>query len=81
MRATLKNIGLILLIFMACLFLFRNLYPYELFITGQDFTKALEKFSLKPRVKKTKNVESVIKQEHGVNNNADNGTSDYGISL
>ena len=58
--------------------LFRNLYPYELFISGKDYSEALEKFNLKPG-RKSKQLEPVIKQEPDPNNNTENVTSDYGI--
>ena len=59
-------------------FVFRNLYPYELFISGKDYSEALEKFNLKPG-KKSKQLDPVIKQEPDPNNNTENVTSDYGI--
>ena len=59
-------------------FVFRNLYPYELFISGKDYSEALEKFNLKPG-RKSKQLEPVIKQEPDPNNNTENVTSDYGI--
>ena len=59
---------------------YRNLYPYELFICGKDYSTALEKFvSVKPGPKR-KSEETGGKPSVDVNNNAaENVTSDYGI--